>query len=405
MKTILRLGCWLWLALLLGGLASCHHADQTDPQPTELSGQDLFVSATTVGTLSKTQLQGLAALVGLSSFSAQLTYDVTYYKIVYKTTFHGQLIEVSGMLGVPLNTTVPPALLSAQHGTMFRYADAPSNFPNTFTGFELFASAGFVTAIPDYIGLGVSQQYTQPYYDKATSAATVVDMLKAVRYYLQQQQVATNKNLFLVGYSEGGYVSMAAQQEIETNPRHGLTLTAAAEGAGGYDLSGMLTGIATTSSYATPSFLALLVQGYNTTYGWNRPLSDFFQAPYAAQLPTLLAGTKTRPEIDAALTTNPAALFTPAFYAGLTSASGETTLKQQLAANGFGTWVPTSPTRLFHGTDDPSVFYQTSVTTFNRFQAAGATNVAFFPISGGTHDTSIIPMMANVLPWFQSLNK
>lgn len=403
MKPTLRL--WCWLVLLLSGLASCRHDDDATPQPAEPSGQDLFVSATTVGTIPKTQLQGLATLVGLGSFTPQLKYDAAYYKIVYKTTFHGQLIEASGMLGVPLNTPAPPALLSAQHGTMFRYADAPSNFPNTFTGFELFASAGFVTAIPDYIGLGVSQQYTQPYYDKATSAATVVDMLKAVRYYLQQQQVATNKNLFLVGYSEGGYASMAAQQEIETNPGHGLTLTAAAEGAGGYDLPGMLTGIASTSSYATPSFLALLVLGYTTTYGWNRPLSDFFQAPYAAQIPTLLAGTKTRPEIDAALTTSPPALFTPTFYAGLTSASGETVLKQQLAANSFGSWVPTSPTRLYHGTNDPSVFYQTSVTTFNRFQAAGASNVAFFPISGGTHDTSIIPMMADVLPWFQSLDK
>ncbi|RZK47249.1 MAG: hypothetical protein EOO59_18095, partial [Hymenobacter sp.] len=62
MKSTLRPWCWLWLALLLGGLASCHHADDAAPQPVELSGQDLFVSATTVGTVAKTQLQGLATL-------------------------------------------------------------------------------------------------------------------------------------------------------------------------------------------------------------------------------------------------------------------------------------------------------------------------------------------------------
>ena len=107
---------------------------------------------------------------------------------------------------------------------------------------------------------------------------------------------------------------MAAQQAIETTPEHGLTLTAAAAGAGGYDLPGMLNTIATTPTYATPSFLGLIVQAYNTTYSWNRPLTDFFQAPYAAALPTLLNGTKTRAEIDAALTTSPAALFTPTFY-------------------------------------------------------------------------------------------
>lgn len=396
---------WRWLVLLLA-LASCHRADQADdPQPTTPDGQALFVSATQVTTVTKTQSQALATVAGLGTYAAQLKYDATYYKIIYKTTYRGQLIQVSGLLGVPLNPATPPALLSAQHGTMFRQADAPSNFPTAFTGFELFANAGFLTIIPDFIGLGESKQVVQPYYDKATSATTVVDMIKATRYYLQQQQIASNKNLFLVGYSEGGYVTMAAQQEIETNAQHQLTLTAAAEGAGGYDLLGMLSGIATTTSYETPSFLALLLQGYNTTYQWNRPYSDFFQAPYAARIPDLLDGTKTRQQVDAGLTTNPQALFTSSFYAGLSSAGGETTLKQQLAANSFSNWVPTRPTRLYHGTADQSVFYQTSASTFARFQAAGATNVAFFPITGGTHETSVFPMMGDVLAWFQSLDK
>jgi pimeloyl-ACP methyl ester carboxylesterase len=405
MKTRIRPFRLLLLAtLLVSSLGSCRRTTE-DPQPTQTSGQDLFVSAQSIGTIPKVQLQGLAALVGFGAFAPQLKYDATYYKFLYKTTYKGQLIQVSGLLGVPLNTPSAPALLSAQHGTMFRQAEAPSNFPNTFTGFELFASAGFITVIPDFIGLGASSNVVQPYYDKATSARTVVDMLKAAQYFLQQQSIATNKKLFLIGYSEGGYVTMAAQQEIETNPAHQLTLTAAAEGAGGYDLPGMLSGITTATSYTTPSFLALLLNGYNVTYGWNRPLTDFFQSPYAARIPSLLDGTKARADIDAQLTTNPAALFTPAFYTALGSASGELVLKQQLADNSFSNWVPRSPTRLYHGTADESVFYQTSASTYARFQAAGATNVTFIPIPGGTHGTSILPMMADALPWLQALDK
>jgi pimeloyl-ACP methyl ester carboxylesterase len=405
MKTLLRpLRLLLLTTLLVSSLSNCRRTSE-DPQPTQPSGQDLFVSAQSIGTIPKLQLQTLAALVGYGAFVPQLKYDATYYKFLYKTTYKGQLIQVSGLLGVPLNTPSPPALLSAQHGTMFRQADAPSNFPSAFTGFELFASAGFVTVIPDFIGLGASSNVVQPYYDKATSASTVVDMLKAAQYFLQQQSIPTNKNLFLIGYSQGGYVTMAAQQEIETNPDHQLTLTAAAEGAGGYDLPGMLSGIATVPTYATPSFLALLLQGYNTTYGWNRPLTDFFQAPYAARIPVLLDGTKDRVTIDAQLTTSPAALFTPAFYTALGTTSGEPVLKQQLANNSFGSWVPRSPTRLYHGTADESVFYQTSATTYARFQAAGATNVTFIPIPNGTHPSSILPMMADALPWLQSLDK
>jgi len=403
MKIFVRPARWLVLVVLLAsGLAGCR--SEEEPQPTVPSGQELFVSAQQTVTFPKAQSQALATLAGFGAFAPQLKYDATYYKFIYKTTYKGQLIQVSGTLGVPLNTPKAPALLSAQHGTTFKQSDSPSNFPSTFTGFELFASAGFVTVIPDFIGLGVSGNVVQPYYDKPTSAGAVVDMLKAVKYYLQQQNIAINKNLFLIGYSEGGYVTMAAQQEIETNAQHGLTLTAAAAGAGGYDLTGMLTGVATAPTYATPSFLALIINGYNTTYGWNRPMSDFFQAPYAARIPALLDGTKDRPTIDAQLTTSPVALFTPAFYAAFGSASSEPVLKQKLVDNGFSGWVPRSPTRLYHGTADESVFYQTSVSTFARFQAAGATNVTLTPVPGGTHETSITPMMADALPWLQSLD-
>jgi pimeloyl-ACP methyl ester carboxylesterase len=404
MKTLLRPTHWLLLAVLfLNGLAGCR--SEEEPQPTQPSGQDLFVSAQMVATFPKAQAQALATIAGFGAFASQLKYDATYYKLIYKTAYKGQLIEVSGIVGVPLNTPKAPALLSAQHGTTFKQSESPSNFPSAFTGFELFAGAGFVTVIPDFIGLGVSGNVAQPYYDKATSAGAVVDMIKATKYYLQQQNIAINNNLFLLGYSEGGYVTMAAQQEIETNAQHGLTLTAAAAGAGGYDLNGMLTGVAGVTNYATPSYLALILYGYNTTYGWNRPMSDFFQAPYAARIPALLNGTKTRTDVEPQLNTSPVALFTPTFFAALGTAGGEPVLRQKLTDNSFGGWAPRSPTRLYHGTADESVFYQTSVSTLASFQKAGATNVTLTSIPGGTHESSITPMMADALPWLQSLDK
>jgi pimeloyl-ACP methyl ester carboxylesterase len=288
---------------------------------------------------------------------------------------------------------------------MFKFSDAPSNFPNTFSGFELAAAAGFATVIPDFIGFGVSQNITHPYYDQQYSALAVVDMIKAAKYYLAKENIAVSNRLFLVGYSEGGYVTMAAQKEIETNASHHLTLTAAAEGAGGYDLTGMLSGIAATTTYPAPSFLASLIRAYDSTYGWNRPFSDFFRQPYADKIPTLLNGSKSGGEIDSELPSSLTTLFNPVFYANLQNPAGETALKQKLEANSFLNWVPKSPTRLYHGTADKIVFYQTTVATFNRFKAAGATNVELIPIQNGTHDTSVEPMILNALPWIQSLDK
>lgn len=225
-------------------------------------------------------------------------------------------------------------------------------------------------------------------------------MLKGVKYYLQKEKISISNRLFLLGYSKGGYVTMAAQKEIETHPEHNLSITAAAEGAGGYDLTGMLTTSATTPAYADPSYLAFILQSYNTTYSWNRPYTDFFQEPYAGRIPTLLNGTKAQSEINAGLTTSTAALFNPTFLANLLNPMAEPVLKQAIQNNSFLNWVPKSPTRLYHGTADVTVYYQTSETTYNRFKAAGATNVEFIPIPNGNHQTSIDPMLANALAWF-----
>ncbi|RDC65176.1 alpha/beta hydrolase family protein [Adhaeribacter pallidiroseus] len=404
MKKYTKIVSW-WLLLQVLLLAGCQSDDSGNNVTPEPDGSELFVSAEVKTTVPKTVLQGLALTAGYGQFVSLIKYDVAFYKFTYKTTYKNNPINVSGLLAIPQNTPGPPALLSAQHGTMFADADAPSNFPASFTGFELFAATGYVTIIPDFIGYGVSKEIFHPYYDQKLSALSVVDMLKATKYYLKSQNIAINNNLFLVGYSEGGYVTMAAQKEIETNPDHKLTLTAVAAGAGGYDLTGMLSGIAATSSYANPAFLAFIIQAYNTTYDWKRPLTDFFQEPYASKIPTLLDGSKNIDAINQELTTSPTALFNPTFYTNLTNPAGETALKKALTDNSFLDWVPKSPTRLYHGTADESVFYQTSETTFNRFKAAGATNVEFIPIPGGMHRTSIAPMMADALPWIESLNK
>ncbi len=365
----------------------------------------LFVSVTSTGSYSKTALQTLATAGGFGSFNDIIKYDVDFYRLTYKTNWKGKQIEASGTLAIPKNMATTPSIISAQHGTIFKDTDAPSNFPATFSGFEICAAAGYITVIPDFIGYGVSKDTVHPYYIQQYSGTAVVDMINAAKIYLNRQKVVFSNRLFLIGYSEGGYVTMAAQKEIETHPEHNLTLTAAAEGAGGYDLTGMLSAVATTPSYNNPSYLALILQSYNTTYGWNRPWTDFFQAQYAAKFPALLDGTKDGTQINNELPLSPTALFNPAFFTNLTSANGELMLKQALITNGFTGWVPKSPTRLYHGTSDVTVFYQTSVTTYNQFKAAGATNVTLTSIPNGTHGTSIQPMMLDVFPWFQGLDK
>ncbi len=401
MKLNLRIAGILMLALF--AVAGCKKDKDNDPDEETVPGKELFVSATPSASLTKIQLQARAATSGFAAFVPLLQYDVDYFKFTYNTTFNGNKIQASGTLCIPKNVSAAPALLSAQHGTMFADADAPSNFPLTFTGFELFASTGFVTVIPDFIGFGVSKDIIHPYYDMQSSGQAVVDMIKAAKYYLKTQNKAISDKLFLVGYSEGGYVTMAAQREIESNASHGLTVTAAAEGAGGYDVTGMLAKVATATTYSDPSFFALFMQNYNSLYGFNRPLTDYFKEPYASKIPQLLNGTKNSDQINAELTLSLPALFSTTFFANLANPAAEAAFKAKVAANSFPNWYPKSATRLYHGTADENVYFETSQSTAARFVAAGSTKLTLIPIPGGTHATSIIPMMGDALPWFKSL--
>jgi alpha-beta hydrolase superfamily lysophospholipase len=393
------------LILVLITAGSCQQETLTATTTTNpVPEKDFLVSAELVGELPQSILKAMADSRGFADIKADIKYDVQVYHVNYLTSYKGQEIKASGLLAIPKNAPGALPILSGHHGTTFEQQDAPTNFPATFTGFELFASAGYVAVIPDFIGYGVSKQIFHPYYDQKHSALAVIDLVKAAKSNAGKNNLKLNDKLFLVGYSEGGYVTMAAQKEIEMHPEHQMKVTAAAAGAGGFDLTGMLSEISTPKAYSRPSYLAFILQSYNKTYSWNRPLSDFFQEPFASRIPGLFNGVASAGTINQSLSTDPAKLFNQRFYATLSLADGEPVLKKALLENTIYTnWTPASPTRIYQGTHDESVFFQNSKTTYDKMKAAGAKDLKFIPIQNGTHSSSIGPMMMDVIPWFKSL--
>ena len=380
-------------------VAAAPNAIVAAPEP----AKEYYVSSELLTSVPQQMLQSIASSKGYAAYSSQINYGVSVYKVIYNTTYRGKDIKASGLICVPQNLTAPAPILSAQHGTIFRKSEAPTNFTD-LSGFELFAAAGYVTLIPDYIGFGESEDIFHPYYDQKHSALAVVDMIKAAKAFAAEQKVPVNEKLFLVGYSEGGYVTLAAQKEIETNPAHGLQVTAAAAGAGGYDLTAMLAGVTSGQEYAYPAYLAYVLQSYVYTNNWNRPLTELFQEPYASKLPSLFNGEQGGSAINRDLTTAPQKLFAPAFYNALKDAGKEMALKQALQANSFLDWVPQSPTRLYHGTADNIVPFENSKITYDRFIAKGAKHLEFIPIEGKGHGSAFIPMLQTLIPWIQSFD-
>ncbi|WP_276497673.1 lipase family protein [Pontibacter litorisediminis] len=375
-------------------------AEETPVAAPPVAGKDLYVSSELLLSVPQGMLQQLASSQGYGTYGGEIKYGISVYRLVYHTTYLGQEIKASGLVCLPQNMTTPAPVISAQHGTNFAHRDAPSNFEG-LSGFEFFASAGYVMLVPDYIGFGESKNILHPYYDQKHSALAVVDMIKAAKTLCKEKAVPVSEKLFLVGYSEGGYVTLAAQKEIETNPAHGLKVTASAAGAGGYDMVEMLSLVKSGKAYSYPAYLAYVLQAYNITNKWNRPMSDFFQEPYASKMPGLFDGSKSGSAINRELTKDPKALFNPAFFAALQDNQQELALKKALQANSFYDWVPQSPTRLYHGTADEVVPFSNSQKTYDRFIAGGAKQLEFLPIEGKGHGSAFEPMLQSLVPWIQ----
>ena len=201
-----------WLLLVLIVLYGC---SEDDPLPADpLVEDEFFVSSEELLTLSVSEIQTVMQLTGFGEFVELVENGFTVHRVVYNTTFREADITASGLVVIPDGITGPFPLLSAHHGTIFSHDEAPSEFSlsNGLTGFELFSAAGFVSIIPDYLGYGESKEILHPYYNFRYTASAILDMISATREFLDNQAVSFNDKLFLVGYSEGGYATLAAQK-------------------------------------------------------------------------------------------------------------------------------------------------------------------------------------------------
>lgn len=378
-------------------LISCSDPAESNP-PSE---ERYFIEAKETSSLSVFVMKAFATNNGYSDLVQYIKYDVKSYRLVYQTTFKGKPIKVSGLLMMPQGMKTGAPLISIQHGTAFHKDEAPT--ATGYTGMELFASSGAVALMPDFIGYGESRSVFHPYYDEGSSAMVVIDMIKAAKEFLQERKFEYNDDLFLTGYSEGGYVTLAAAHEIEKNSAHNLTVKAIAAGAGGYDLREMLSGVSTSSYYSYPSYLAFVLMSYNNTYDWKKPLTYFFKQKYATALETHMNGEYAGWEINQKLTTNLNELFDEGFYARLKQPGQELDLKEAIQKNTVDAWTTSTPIRLYHGTADEIIPFENSEVTLENFEKAGSSNVTLTSIPEGTHGSSYVPMMKDFIPWFLSM--
>ncbi|MCB0279096.1 MAG: hypothetical protein KDD94_06330, partial [Calditrichaeota bacterium] len=285
------------------------------------------------------------------------------------------------------------SVITYQHGTIFKHADAPS------VSFDLFgiavAAQGMIAFVPDYIGFGASSSLFHPYLIAESYALPVADMIRSGQEFLNKKTIQTNDNLILIGYSEGAYATLAAQKEIESNPDLNISLTAVAVGSGSYDLQLTTETVFQDSTYEYPAYSAYVMLAYDQFYGLQRPLTDFFQEPYAGKLETLFNGINDGDDINSELTMMIDDLFNPVFKNAFLDA-GEQDFKLLMTENNLTNWKPLTPTFLFHGTADNLVPFANSQMAYDNFVLNGSTSVTLIPLVDRDHETALLDMVLEI---------
>ncbi len=344
--------------------------------------------------------------VGLVAAAAgDLRFDVALFRVGYRTLdAFGNLVPASGLVGAPLGISAGVPLLSVQHGTIASRDNAPSVDPAA-TGADLalylMGSQGYLTLVPDYLGFGDSAGL-HPFMHAKTLAWAVIDLIRAARSLALGSEYPLNGQVFLVGYSEGGYATMAAQREIETHHRDEFAITAAAPMAGPYDLSGTMLELALSGTEVpNPMYFPYVLLSYNQIYGFEDDPTDLLAPEYGETIVPLFDGEHDRGSINRALPPVPLEVIEPGLAAVLLSSEYHP-LISALETNDVYRWTPVSPTRLYHCLGDDQVPYANSVVARDWFDAAGA-DVELVTLIFGDHAECAVPALLGAKTWFDSL--
>ncbi len=378
MKSIMRLVVAVSVLLFVG----CGDLDQ--PSNEKVVGGEVVVD------LDGASIKGNLIAAGTPGVDESTTvYGYKAYKIPYTTTDEeGNSVEVSGLMVIP--TGVPEAmnqaglsLVSDSHGTIFANAEAPTAIAETTNSPDgssviLTSLFAFVTLQADYIGFGDSNEHYHPFILKKSLANATTDFIAAAKEFAVNNAINLNGQLFLTGYSEGGYAAMAALQKIEQEGQLQVTMTAPM--AGPYAVEAMAMGVLSQPTIAVPSYMANIAYSYTNAYDGD--IASVVNEPYASKLEDLFDGSKTRSEIDPELTTvttGPEGLFNPSFVAEF-FADPESCCRTSMRENDVHTWVPETAVRLVHCLGDEVIPYEISQLAEGTMQAMGAENVALVPV-------------------------
>ncbi len=302
----------VWLASTLAACGSDNDSATTSPAKTgvaSLPTGNLIKDPLTTKNLTPSALTQLFNTTDpdFSQVAATPKCGVRVEYMQYDTVdVKGNKTDATGAVFIPTGTDAScsgnrPIVLNA-HGTATTkaYNFAEVGNANNEAGpaatllAALFAGQGYVVISPNYAGYDKSSLAYHPYLNAQQQSHEMADALKAGREVVRRTgsatNVADNGKLFITGYSQGGYVTMATTRYLETLKE---PVTAALPISGPYAMEAFGDVVFGGKVMLGATFFApLMARNYQEQYGtiYAKP-SDMFAPANADEITSLLPST------------------------------------------------------------------------------------------------------------------
>jgi alpha-beta hydrolase superfamily lysophospholipase len=358
---------------------------------------------------------------GLLAVTGEPRCAIAVHSMRYQTVGgQGEPADAGGVIMLPSGAgpdcSGPRPVLLYAHGTVLdkTFSMARLNGEARLIA-SMFAAQGYIVVAPDYAGYGGSSLPYHPYLNAEQQAADMVDALRAARHAYAALGASAAPQLFLTGYSQGGFVALATQRAIQLHHSDEFTVTATAALSGPYALVKMADDIFSGHpNTGVTSYLPLLTtSGQRAGAALYAAPEDLYEARYASGIETLLPNKVRLDDLVSkgklpkggalfARDSQPQAADASAFFAdrNLVRTSYRNAYLQDMASNpcerdpadplactpqhnlrkwmqknDLRTYAPSTPLMLCGAGKDPVVPFANAAATSAYFQARGAAPV------------------------------
>lgn len=344
------------------------------------------------------EIQNIYIQNAIPDYAGEINFSVNGYKVFYLTSNEkDSLVQASAAIFLPQNNEFPSPTLSWQHGTAVSNQNVPSAEIDDQNSLGIIsASHGYITLMPDYLGLGQGEGHHN-YCHSKTEASATIDLILASKDFSEDQGVDVSEQLFLMGYSQGGHVTMAAVREIEENYTDQINLTASCPMAGPYSMSDAQTTMLNVV-YPNPGYFPYIIFSYQRVYGNIYETTEEFFIPGFESLFELYDGNYSMGQINDSIWSIAENIyeidpsdFTPldmiqADYYNDFLNNAENPFHLALIDNDLIDFTPQAPMQIMHCNADDNVPYENASIAHAAFIESGANEEEVTLIDGGNFD-------------------